>query len=274
MGLYMTKFYLICGFTIFIGQYCFAQSYYAKTSQFQLSVPKLIYNEVFFENKNEVQLTLGLKDVQIHYTRDGTEPTENSTLYLDKIILNESTKVKAKAFHPNYLPSETVSTYLIKMGPVYKIKNISIDRNPSEKYPGLDAQGLIDRKKGTTNFRTTHWMGFAGGNLETVIEFEKVESINKVIVSVLSDQDSWIFTPQAILVYSSKNGVGYDLMNTLNLEPTPKGTASTFEFLEVVFKETFTQFLKIKLVHFESIPDWHPGKGTPPWLFIDEILME
>jgi len=274
MMVFMIRVCLVYVFIILTGQYGLAQTHYAQTSQFQLSVPQFIYNEVLFEDENQLQLNLGIEDVEIRYTLDGKEPTENSALYLNKITFKESTIIKAKAFHPKFSPSETVSTHLIKLGPVYNIKNISINRKPSEKYPGLGAIGLIDRKKGTTNFRTAHWMGFAGGNLETVIEFDKVERINKVIVSVLSDSGSWIFIPETIMVYSSTDGAQYKLLDTLTISPTPEGSSNSLKFLEVGFLPTSLRFLKIKVKHFEEIPAWHPGKGTPAWLFIDEILIE
>ena len=30
----------------------------------------------------------------------------------------------------------------------------------------------------------------------------------------------------------------------------------------------------VVIENMDSIPEWHPGKGTLPWLFLDEILVE
>ena len=189
-------------------------------------------------------------------------------------MLTSSTVLKVKAFHPQCLPSKTVSARFIKLGKSLPIKNISINQTPHKNYPGTGAKGLVDRKKGTTNFRTSHWMGFAGGDLEAVIELEKEEQISKVTASLLSDPNSWIFMPQAMVVSGSIDGENYKLLNILAMPPTSEGTPNTLKFIAVDFPETSVKYIKVFLKHFKTIPDWHDGKGTPPWLFIDEILIE
>ncbi|MBW2092551.1 MAG: zinc-ribbon domain-containing protein, partial [Deltaproteobacteria bacterium] len=48
-------------------------------------------------------------DAQIHYTLDGTEPTESSQQYIGPIELNKSATVSARAFKSDWEPSEIVS---------------------------------------------------------------------------------------------------------------------------------------------------------------------
>jgi hexosaminidase len=31
------------------------------------------------------------------------------------------------------------------------------------------------------------------------------------------------------------------------------------------------RYVKVVATNFGKIPDWHPGKGEPAWLFVDEI---
>ena len=31
---------------------------------------------------------------------------------------------------------------------------------------------------------------------------------------------------------------------------------------------------EVRAKNFGILPDWHPGKGNPTWLFIDEIAFE
>ena len=90
----------------------------------------------------------------------------------------------------------------------------------------------------------------------------------------MSLSPSWIFAPKKLLVYGSKDGTEYDLLQTLTFPPTLEGAANSLEFLEATFPKTSLRFVKVVLEHFEGIPEWHPGKGTLPWLFVDEILIE
>lgn len=247
---------------------------YSKEFDFALSPPMIESESIFFENKNNVKLLLGLKNARIHYTLDGTSPTEQSPLFSEKIILNNSAILKAKAFHTQCLPSKTVSAQFIKLGKSLPIKNITLNQTPHKNYPGTGAKGLVDRKKGTTNFRTSHWMGFAGGDLETVIELEKKTNFQKVTASLLSDQGSWIFMPVSIEIFCSNDGKNFKLLNSKKINPTKEGEAIGLHFEEVVFPKDKAKFVKVVLKNIPSIPEWHPGKGTAPWLFIDEILIQ
>lgn len=247
---------------------------FSKEFDFALASPMIESESIFFEEKNNVKLLLGLKNARIHYTLDGTTPTEQSPLFSDKIILDHSAILKVKAFHDQCLPSKTVSAQFIKLGKPLPVKTISINQTPHKNYPGTGANGLIDRKKGTTNFRTSRWMGFDTEKLEIIIEFEKEEFISKITASLLSDPNSWIFMPQAMVISGSADGVNYELLNILAMPPTREGTPNALKFIDLDFPKTSIKYVKILLKHFPSIPDWHPGKGTPPWLFIDEILIE
>jgi len=258
----------------FVKKIISSEDAYAKEFQFALAPPSIESKSVFFDKTNNVRLMLELKDVRIHYTLDGANPSEQSPLFSDKIILTKSATLKAKAFHPQCLPSEIVEAKFIKLGQSFPIKNITLNKMPNEKYQGKGAKGLVDRKKGTTNFRTSEWMGFSGGDVETIIEFDKKTKIQKVTASMLADQGSWIFLPKAIEVYCSKNGNDFRLMTTKEIEPIKENEPLGLHFLDVKFAKEETKFLKIVLKAILAIPDWHPGKGTPAWLFVDEILIE
>ncbi|MEM6967625.1 MAG: family 10 glycosylhydrolase, partial [Bacteroidota bacterium] len=192
----------------------------ATAQEFPLASPIITSDVVFFEKANPVKLTLGMEGVNIHYTTDGSEPSENDPIYQTEILLEKTTTVKARAFHPDYLPSETAAAQFVQLGKVFKIKNTSLNRTPHENYPGVGAEGLTDRKKGTTTFRTPLWMGFEGGNLEAIIEFENKEKISKITTSLLSDPGSWIFMPRAVEVYGSMDGENYDLLKNVELPET------------------------------------------------------
>ncbi len=56
------------------------------------------------------------QDTNIYYTLDGSEPTDSSTRYTSTIVISTTTTLKAKAYRPGYLPSNTfTSTYAINI---------------------------------------------------------------------------------------------------------------------------------------------------------------
>lgn len=58
-----------------------------------------------------ISISCATEGAVIRYTTDGTEPTENATLYTAAVTLSNSATVKAKAFKTSWNASETVSAY-------------------------------------------------------------------------------------------------------------------------------------------------------------------
>ena len=84
-----------------------------------------------------------------------------------------------------------------------------------------------------------------------------------------------IFMPRAIEIFTSKDGNSFQKIALLNPEPTKSTTPPRFNFLKAeIPKNKNHNFVKILLQNIPAIPDWHPGKGTPAWIFLDEILIQ
>ena len=63
-----------------------------------------------------IQITCETKEAIIHYTIDGTEPTEDSPVYTDVFEVEAPATIKARAFKDGMRPSETVSYDVKKAG--------------------------------------------------------------------------------------------------------------------------------------------------------------
>ncbi len=71
--------------------------------------PPAIHGQLFlFENETEVSLSCKTPGAAIHYTLDGSEPTEDSPLYENPFILTESCAIRARAFKKGMPPSPKV----------------------------------------------------------------------------------------------------------------------------------------------------------------------
>jgi hypothetical protein len=62
-----------------------------------------------FSGTQAVVLSTGTPGATVRYTLDGTEPSAGSDAYLGEISLSTTTTLKARAFHPDRLPSATVT---------------------------------------------------------------------------------------------------------------------------------------------------------------------
>ena len=64
---------------------------------------------VFYSSKNIITLVTETDDAEIHYTLDGSEPTEKSKLYTGPFTIDDTTTIKAKAFKTDWFDSETTT---------------------------------------------------------------------------------------------------------------------------------------------------------------------
>lgn len=78
--------------------------------------------------------SLTLTGPNMRYTTDGSEPTFNSTSYSDPISITHTGTVKAKTFHPDYLPGKTyANTYFVNER-TFTLPVVSISFTPAYFY--------------------------------------------------------------------------------------------------------------------------------------------
>lgn len=74
-----------------------------------VATPVISPNNGFYYEPQTVSITCSDADAVIRYTTDGTEPTENSTLYSQPFTVSATTTVSAKAWKANMTPSFTAT---------------------------------------------------------------------------------------------------------------------------------------------------------------------
>ncbi len=105
------------------------------TKPFQpfVTLPYAVTSENHFLHIGRVELKCDDKDAKIYYTTDGSEPTENSTLYKKPIVVHETTKIRFAAFKEGILPSVPIFINMIKLEYV----NLTNYENRLKFAPGL-----------------------------------------------------------------------------------------------------------------------------------------
>jgi hypothetical protein len=92
---------------------------------------------------------------EIRYTTDGSEPTSQSSIFNSFVNLTQTTVLKAKAFHPDFLPSETVSaTYFIDEH-IFTLPVVSLSADPRYLWNdtiGIYVQGINGIQKYCSTF--------------------------------------------------------------------------------------------------------------------------
>jgi len=222
-----------------------------------------------FYGKKKVVLKNAAAYTTIHYTTDGSTPTEKSPVYEKPIKIKNTTTVKAKAFG-KFNPSYVVVSNYSKMNSSWKIENLTTYDN---QYSGGGERALIDGIQGSSDFRTGAWQGYLGKDLDVIIDFRKKKEIHKISVNVLQDIKSWIWYPTEVHFMVSSNGKDWFTAEIVKNE-FPTDTYGSFIQKISLKKDITTQYLRIVCKNSGTIPAWHLGSGNKSWIFADEVIIE
>lgn len=250
-----------------------------QAQEFQLAAPQIGPAAVnqFFVDSIGVPLYFDLDGAEIRYTLDGTIPGRQSTLYVAPITLHQSAELHFAAFHPDFQPSDPVCLQFFRIEPDFEPRQAELAVAPSEKYPGKGAETLHDLVKGHQDLSKGQWLGFDGKNLDYTFALKKPKKAKMLLVSVLSSPGSWIFPPRRIEVWASRHRKqGFEKVGELALSELPAGSNNLEEKLITLSlaPHSRARYWRIVVENYGPLPDWHPGKGQPAWLFVDEIILQ
>ena len=218
---------------------------------------------VFFQQSACVQFEFRMQGAVIRYTINGDEPNEYSTIYKEPICINSTVIIKAKSFSTGFLPSSSVSVQCIKTtGAIRSIEGT----NPESQYNKGGLKRLFDLQPGGLG-PGDGWLGFRKDTIEWVIHFSKKQKTGKIHIGLMRSQGSWIFYPEIIeLIFFNGKSIGQKMFTA---DPAPD-EKNIFSF---PVKKKISGLI-VRIQNYSTLPEWHPGKGNKPWLFIDEIAVE
>lgn len=240
-----------------------------QTNSIQLSNPVIEIDSLLFYQSAEISATHPMKGAIVRFAIQGEKLNQNSLVFEASRPWSTDVDLLFQAFHPDFLPSEVVgvSTRRMSAQKFQILKNSTSARSP---YNEQELTALQDGQKGLINhLANRNWLGYNEEVLTYEVGFEIPTECEKVILSMLSNNPSWIFSPRRIEVWE-----GEELLGFLDIEPKEIAELPRLYFWETSFEKRSLERLNIKVINHSEIPDWHIGKGTPPWAFIDEIIIK
>ncbi len=153
-------------------------------------------------------------------------------------------------------------------------KKITLKQEASDKYPGDGAFTLVNGIINEKGFaRSREFIGFNGTDCEAVIDLGESQSISSVTINSLNRTASWIWRPLTAEVFGSDDGKKWtSLKLTDDFEESKDGTGKGKMIME--FDAKNVRYVKVVISNWGTIPAGHPGAGSKPWLFVDEIGIE
>ncbi|MCL1666290.1 glycoside hydrolase family 20 protein [Elizabethkingia ursingii] len=242
------------------------QSHYKILQQLQVNYYRPsynIYSIVKFDSSsgtNKVSLvTEQMNPENIRYTLDGKEPTNESLIYKEPFILNQSAKVKAAYF-----------MNAIKTGPVLDLdidihKAIGKKVIYNNKWDGYEAQKeqtLTNGVFGGLTYHDKQWQGFTK-DVDVVVDFEKKETLNTVAMRFMQIIGPGVYMPGEMKVLVSDDGVAYKEIGIVKNDIPETESKLTFKRFELKLK-TSVQARYLKII----APNTKKG-----YLFTDEIII-
>ncbi len=220
-----------------------------------------------------IKMETEIPNAEIRYTLDGSEPELTSLLYDTLYKLKESATIKARTFVDG-IKKGHVATRDVKLHKGVG-KPISYKYKYSDRYTAGGESGLVNGISGSVHYGDGNWQGFSGDDIEIVIDLGKISQIKDISVGFLQNITTWIFLPSKIsyLVSDTEDGKYESVGEFLNAVPQESKKAMIKNFHKT-FSDLRARYVKIIAQNPGQCPDWHPGAGSPSWVFIDEVVIE
>ena len=261
------------------------------SERLNLNPPELHNVNVIFEDTISVVFKKSqVKNINIHYTLDGSEPDENAPVYMAPILLNDSKMLKAKSIKKGWIDSPLFEQMIFKNSNQiigYKVNN-DLDKSFSishhVNFTFKDNQSvLFDGKKGKRVYRGTSiedaktWLGVVEEDLEIEVKLKDSDQINYITLSMLENQDMRTVFPKKIEVYGKSAQGKFKLLNSLDIpvQQNPDERISYFkDFTLAVDLKGYDEVKVVAVGHgrFPDAPVYRRLIKRNAWIFADEII--
>lgn len=147
---------------------------------------------------------------------------------------------------------------------------VTLVNAPNKRYEAKGGQTLVDGKFGTSGYGNGDWVGFNGDDMVAVIDLGSEQQVSEVVIRSCVTTGDWVFDATGMEIEVSNDGKTFVKVAS---ESYPVPTAHTSGIMRhaLSFPATEARYVKVTAGTLKVIPDWHPGKGKPGFLFVDEI---
>jgi hypothetical protein len=241
----------------------------------KITNPVIEQDSSIIVNHLDVTLKHFMKGAIIRYTIDGSIPDSiNSPIYNKKFQLTKSGTLKTKAFKPGWLSSDVIEKtfYKSEIHP----DSIYFVTQPDKKYAGKGAKTLVDYELGEQNFSGGKWLAYKDSNMVFITSFVQPKQLNHANFNAFIDMGAYIFPIISIKIEGSNDGKSFKYLNEAkfpSLEKTNMFRGNKSFDCSFPANKAF-KYYRFTLQNVKKLPVWHPGKGTPGWIFVDELFLD
>lgn len=142
----------------------------------------------------------------------------------------------------------------------------------SRQYNAGGDKGIVDGIRGKENFRLGGWQGYQDCDFEAVIDLGESRHISRVAAGFLQDAKSWIWMPQNVEFLVSEDGENFTSLGSVGHEVDERDYTVQIHDLGIA-ADVNARYVKVLAKNLGEIPHWHPGAGSPAFIFVDEVMI-
>jgi uncharacterized membrane protein len=244
------------------------------TGQFsaKLNPPKLNIETKVFKQAFNLELKHPVRGVEIRYTLDGTEPDSlKAPLYKDPIPVSKNLVLKTRSYKKGWVSSDLLEFPLYKS--TFKPDSITNLLLPEESLNGGRAPALIDDQFGSIDIFQGRWAGYIKNDFSTLMFFKQPVMAQSVGLNAIRHLENNALLPQVVEVWGGRDAKHLKLLGTNRPVPAKAGDKPLIVTMEVSFKPQELSCIKVVAKTIKKLPEWHPRKGSPAVMFVDEIFI-
>ncbi|MDY2931311.1 MAG: family 20 glycosylhydrolase [Muribaculaceae bacterium] len=212
-----------------------------------------------------------LKGREIHYTLDGSEPTEKSAKYEGELFITDNAIVKAASFASGKPSRVLCDTITVNKATFCKAV---LNSTPAEGYAFAGAPTFVDGITGTQNYRTGRWVGFVNGDCDVTIDLGAETEFSEVGFNCCVFQCDGVVDASGVEVKVSSDGNEFAAVAS---ETYPE-IDRNFEFgslhHSVKFDTCKARYVNVVIKSIKALPAWHAFAASPAFVFVDEISVD
>ena len=244
----------------------------------RLNTYEVNYSKHLFEIKlntalndhNQVTASLSgvTKDRIIHYTLDGSMPSEKSPVYKTPIIIQKNSKLTAAV-----LKDGNVLDQLKKSFDLHKAvgKKITMQTEPDKQYNKGGNSAWVNGSLGNNDhFDDDEWLGWDGKIFGGTIDFSAATTTSSLQTRFFHKPSSWVWGAKKVTVQTSVDGKTF---TTIAEKELPVPSADGAIPFSISWTPVSARYLRIIAEPKGIIPAGNTGAGDTAWLFVDEMIV-
>jgi uncharacterized membrane protein len=238
----------------------------------KLNPAKLNVESRLFKQPFNLELKHAIRGVEIRYTLDGSEPDSiKAPLYKDPIPVSKNLVLKTRSYKKGWVSSDLLEFPLYKS--TYKPDSISNLLLPEENLNGGRAPALIDGQFGSIDIFQGRWAGYIKNDFSTLMLFKQPVVVQSVGLNAIRHLANNSLLPQVVEVWGGKDSKNLKLLGSYRPPTAKLGDVPLIVNMEVRFKPQPLSCIKLVAKTTKKLPAWHPSKGKPAVMFVDEVFI-